>query len=62
LHRFSIFCPGYKCGHKWNLLKFREGKYKRDHCGTRWKLKAGDFLFARCVLKLTVTYGKGRAW
>jgi hypothetical protein len=43
---FQILCVpqgrmhGRTRGCKWSLLKVREGKYKRGHGGTRWKVGA----------------------
>jgi hypothetical protein len=43
---FQIFCVplgrihSRTCGCKGSLLKVREGKCKREHCGCRWNLEA----------------------
>jgi hypothetical protein len=38
--------------------------YKRSHGGTRWKLEVGreSLSLFQVLLKLMLTYGKGRAW
>jgi hypothetical protein len=37
---FQILCVPLGSGYKWSLLQVREGNYKREHGGPRWKLEA----------------------
>jgi hypothetical protein len=47
-------------GYKWSLLKVKEGKYKREHGGTKWKLEIARLSLFQVPLKLRLVYGKGR--
>jgi hypothetical protein len=60
---FQILCV--PCGRthgrthrcKWSLLKFKEGNYKREHGGPRWKLEARDNVsLFQFLLKLMLTW------
>jgi hypothetical protein len=40
----------------------RKGNLKRGHGGTRWKLETERVSLFQMLLKLMLTYGKGRTW
>jgi hypothetical protein len=63
--RFPILCVPHRSiqgrthGYKWSLLKVRRGITK-GRGGTRWKLEADSLSLFQVLLRLMVTYGKGR--